>query len=183
MTEPLDVIEIAWDGPFGVEDVVSRMHGAADYGIYQLYGTHSVHGADSLLYIGKAQERSFGQRLREHQNEWTEWEASGVTAYLGRLGGTTVMTKDRWPEWEDQIARAERLLIYFCSPPYNSSGVKTFSSMRPTMVLNHKRRYRLPQEISTLLWTTTIGTAAWKVFGSNEPQPGAAADATQAARR
>lgn len=176
MIEPPDVIEIAWDGPFPVEDVVARMHRAADYGVYQLYGTHSVQGADTLLYVGKAQERPFGQRLSEHQSAWIEWEASGVTAYLGRLGGMTAMTEDRWPEWNDKIARAERLLIYFCSPPYNSSGEKTFSSMRPSILLNHKRRHRLPQEISTLLWTTGIGTPAWKIFGSNEPQPGTQAD-------
>lgn len=169
VTELLEVIEIVWDGPFTVDDVVSKMHGAADYGVYQLYGTHNTMGADSLLYVGKAQRRPFGQRLREHQEEWTKWEASVVTAYVGRLGGTVVMTERQWPDWEDKIARAEQLLIYFCSPPYNSSGIKTFPSMNPTIVLNHKRRHRLPPEVSTLLWSTHVGTASWKVFGDDVP--------------
>ena len=112
----------------------------------------------------------------------TKYKGKLITAYLGRLGGTTLMTEDQWPEWEDQIARAERLLIYFSSPPYNSSGVKTFSPMRPTIVLNHRRRNRLPQEVSTLLWTTSIAAGTWSVFGNDEPQPGAAADAPQASR-
>ena len=182
MTESLDLIEIAWDGPLPVEDVVSRMHGGADYGIYQLYGTHNVLGPDALLYIGKAQGRPFGQRIREHRDEWVEWEPSVVEVYLGRLGSTVAMTKELWSEWEAKIAHAERLLIYFCAPPYNSSGLRSLPEMPATIVLNHKRRHRLPLEVSTLLATTKIDTPTWKVFGDDEPKPRATGDAPQAAR-
>ncbi|MGZ5177906.1 MAG: hypothetical protein ACXWCW_27600, partial [Burkholderiales bacterium] len=85
MAEPLEVIEIDWDGPFPVETVMSQAHGPGDYGIYQLYGTHTVYGSDSLLYIGRAQDRPFGVRLREHYDDWCQWEASVVSAYIGRL--------------------------------------------------------------------------------------------------
>jgi hypothetical protein len=176
----MNVIEIDWDGPFPMEAVMAEAHAGPDYGIYQLYGTHTVFGPDSLLYLGKAQDRPFAVRMREHFEDWGKWEASPVNVYLGRLGGTSAISD---AEWIDQIARAESLLIYFSTPPYNSSGLKTFHSDRVTVVLNHRRRHRLPPELSTLLWSTPIGTAGWRRFGGEDAQPSVAADVPQAARR
>lgn len=170
MNQSVRIIEISWEGPIPMEEVISKRHRGQDYGVYQLYGTHNVLGSDALLYIGKAQERPFGQRLREHRDEWVEWEPSVVNVYLGRLGGTDRMTAGRWPAWEEHISHAERLLIYFCAPPYNSSGLKSGPQMEPTVVLNHKRRHRLPIEVSTLHLTTKIDTPEWRVYGEDEPR-------------
>jgi hypothetical protein len=170
------VIELSWDGPFSIEDAISTMHRGQDYGVYQLYGTHNVLGPDTLLYIGKAQQRPFGQRIREHRDEWIEWEPSVVNVYLGRIGATAIMTRERWSEWEEQIDRVERLLIFFCAPPYNSAGLKRLPDLPPTVLLNHRRRHRLPLEVSTYLISTSIGSTAWKVYGEDEAQQSAEAD-------
>jgi hypothetical protein len=170
MKELPQIIELSWEGPSSIEDVIATRHRGHDYGVYQLYGTHNVLGPDTLLYIGKAQQRPFGQRIREHRDEWVEWEPSVVEVYLGRIGGTTEMTKERWHEWEEQIDRAERLLIYFCAPPYNSAGLKSLPQMPPIVLLNHRRRHRLPLELSTYLMTTSIGSTSWNVFGEDEAQ-------------
>jgi len=55
-------IQIDWQGPFSVEEVIKKMddEGASpnydgeDYGLYQIYGTHILCGHNTLLYIGKA---------------------------------------------------------------------------------------------------------------------------------
>lgn len=147
---PPTVIEIFWDGPLSTDKAKTASE-KSDYGIYQLYGTHNVLGPDALLYIGKAEADTFSQRILWHQKEWIDWEASPVHVYLGRLGGVGEPRKEKseWQDWEDRISRAERLLIYFCAPPYNSQGLKTYGEMSPTIVLNYHRRHRLPTEVST----------------------------------
>lgn len=161
MPTNVDVIEIVWDGPFELADVISEMNGGTDYGVYQLYGTHAVMGSDSLLYIGKALQRTFSERIADHQRDWTIWEPSNVIAYLGRLGGTAQVPI---PDWEEAITRGERLLIYSCSPPYNTQGINELPEMSPTVLVNHKHRHRLPPEVSTFLETADIDDEDWQPF-------------------
>ncbi len=152
-----NVIEIAWDGPFLVDDVITNKRGGSDYGIYQIYGTHNIFGPNSLLYIGMSQWRRFGARFREHRDSWTAWEPSEVKVYLGRLGSTREATKTRARVWQADIAHAEALLIYFCAPPYNGALLKELSrEIPPTVVLNHRRRHRLPFEVSTMIRDTRV---------------------------
>lgn len=160
-----NVIEVAWDGPHSVDNVIKKEHGGTAYGIYQVYGTHNVFGPDSLLYIGMAQKRPFGVRFQEHREEWAAWEPSEVAVYLGRLGSTKGITEMQASEWEAEIAYAEALLIYFCAPPYNASTLKKLSrDIPPTLVLNHRRRHRLPFEISTMVRDTRVDESGWSVF-------------------
>jgi hypothetical protein len=63
----LNKIEILWDGPFTLEQI-KGFNKSDDYGLYQIYGTHSIYGIDTLLYIGKAQEQKFCVRIPQHQN-------------------------------------------------------------------------------------------------------------------
>jgi hypothetical protein len=164
----LHTIEIHWDGPISVEDVLKKANRGEDYGLYQLYGTHNVLGPDTLLYIGKAEANTFAERIASHVTEWIDWEASPIRVYLGRLGGVVPARKmgDEWKDWEDGISRAERLLIYFCAPPYNSQGLKNHGVMNPTIVLNYHRRHRLPVEVSTLYDASSYVTQRqqWKAF-------------------
>lgn len=174
MQMDIDIIEIEWEGPLKVKDVV-QLEGGADYGLYQIYGTHNVLGPDCLLYIGKA--GPFAARIRAHEKEWIEWEAKQPDVYVGRLGGMRPMTEDKWPEWEDLIDRAERLLIYFCAPPYNSTGLKKYEKdgkTRETVVLNFKKRHRLPLMVSTLYENSDVSkeNGQWKTYGS-EPDASA----------
>src|SRR5690606_22253171 len=117
-----------------------------DYGLYQIYGTHSVFGPDTLLYIGKSAKQFFGTRFSQHIG-WFQNEPSDLRIYVGRLGGTQQPTDDAWCE---EIDCAEKLLIYSCSPPYNSQNLNSIGEGKNTIVLNFGRRNRLPAVVSTL---------------------------------
>ena len=47
------IIEIGWSGPYDLAQI-SKLNTNSDYGLYQIYGTHNIFGANTLLYIGKA---------------------------------------------------------------------------------------------------------------------------------
>ena len=81
MTEKngVKVIELEWDGPHSVEQV-SKFFDASDYGLYQIYGTHSVFGPDTLLYIGKAERQFFGTRFSQHSG-WFQNEPSDLRSF------------------------------------------------------------------------------------------------------
>lgn len=95
-----------------------------------------------------------------------EWESTPVRIYLGRLGGTEDMRdKAKWEKWEEMISTAEKLLIFYSSPPYNSSNIKSCSVEVPTLTVNHKKRHRLPFLVSNIEDKSEIGSDKWKVFG------------------
>jgi hypothetical protein len=148
MNEGIDIIAVIWDGPYKIEDISAKNHDSWDYGVYQVYGTHNIYGPDTLLYIGKTQDTKFGERIPANQ-EWVNWDSSDVDIYLGRIAGIDQMTEDKWNEWDSKIDRAERLLIYYCSPPYNGENLQSYGDMQDTIVLNYKARKRLPVEVST----------------------------------
>lgn len=164
----VDVVEIAWDGPYTPEQITSGMHRPIDYGVYQIYGTHNILGSDTLLYIGRAVDRPFGVRMGEHSEEWIKWEPSNVHVYLGRIGGVDAMKKRRWEEWDDQISKAEKLLIYFCSPLYNSGGIRSLAEMPLTLILNLKRKHRLPVDISNVSTKTCCGEPRLCEYGTEQ---------------
>jgi len=74
---PAEIVHLDWEGPWTVGQVLraesvdeapsskaTRGHISRGYGIYQIYGTHSVAGPDSLLYVGRANGHTFSQRVR-----------------------------------------------------------------------------------------------------------------------
>ncbi|TQP76852.1 hypothetical protein FLL89_19800, partial [Vibrio cholerae] len=61
-------IHIQWDGPFSLEQI-KLMNTRTDYGLYQVYGTHTVYGSNVLLYIGQATYQTFGTRILQH-SKW-----------------------------------------------------------------------------------------------------------------
>ena len=125
-----------------------------DRGVYQIYGPHDVYGKDSytLLYIGKASDQSFNTRIRQHKWLFDEDNMNGtgdLRIYLGRLGGKTDVSKQ---EWAASIDTAERLLIYYASPLYNTAGHEYTSvqNISKTVVVSLGKKNALPIEISTL---------------------------------
>src|SRR5690348_14780585 len=57
------------------------------------------------------------------------------------------------------IKEAEKLLIYYCSPPYNSSLVYDMNQSEEfknenVMVINCWQKHRLPYEVSTLWYNS-----------------------------
>ena len=160
----IEIIEINWSGPFKVDNISENYNKDYDYGIYQIYGTHNIYGASTLLYIGKAQSRTFSERFADHK-EWVEWEPASVDVYLGRLGGIDKMTESKWGLWDNQIERAEKLLIYHCAPSYNSQCLNGYGKMPLTIVLNYGKIMRLPFEVSNLEEFCSIEEPEWKEYG------------------
>jgi hypothetical protein len=73
-----------------------------------------------------------------------DYEPGEQKIYLGRVSGTETVSEADYPVWTSMIFDAEALLIYHCSPPYNSSGVAVLRNMPLSLVVNHGRRHRLP---------------------------------------
>lgn len=113
-------IHIFWDGPFSLEEARKKDE-SKDYGVYQIYGHHPLYGGGVLLYIGMAQNQTFGTRLS--QERWDERTDPGNTQiYLGRLAGKNKISNDTW---EDLIEQAEKLLIYAHLPAMNTQNTKS----------------------------------------------------------
>lgn len=51
-TTKTSLIQILWDGPYSITDLVKLKNEEIDYGIYQIYGNRPVYDNDVLLYIG-----------------------------------------------------------------------------------------------------------------------------------
>jgi len=161
----MDVIEIEWDGPYTFEQS-QQMSKGSDYGLYQIYGTHAVAGPNTLLYIGQSNSRRFNVRIPEHeQSDRFHWEPSELCIYFGRLGSLTPIRDPLSKQWEEQIDRTERLLIFTCTPPYNSQIINGPGNMPDTIILNHGKRHRLPFAITSLALTSSFGTSGWAVHG------------------
>jgi len=138
-------IEIWWHGPYKMEDITNKFNDPnSSFGLYQIYGTHNISGPNTLLYLGKACDQTFAIRLKQH--DWTEWEASATEFFIGQLGGPKNIEDE---EWTKQINFAERLLIYFCAPPYNTQYLNNYGDIHNTLVLNFDKINRLPMEVST----------------------------------
>jgi|WetSurSiteA1Bulk_404760.scaffolds.fasta_scaffold46742_2 hypothetical protein len=153
-------IQIEWQGPFSVEEVIKKMddegdppdYEGEDYGLYQIYGTHILCGQNTLLYIGKAVKETFSQRFTYHKKWWLDNEED-IQVYLGRIYDPKFHSKkDNWESWERDVGLAENILIYKYSPNYNSTGISDEPSLSPfeKVKLSHAgKRHRLePEDIA-----------------------------------
>ena len=125
MEAQVEIINIEWEGPLTFEEACEK-NGPSDYGVYQYYGDHPVYGRDVLLYIGKAQDNRFGERLRQYK--FQEWKVK-IQIYLGRI---IIKEGEGWPsptEWGRMIDQAETLLIRACSPAHNSQKLTIPNNM------------------------------------------------------
>jgi hypothetical protein len=142
-----EVIHIIWRGPLTVQEAAAA-NTAGDYGVYQIYGAHEVSGPDTLLYIGQADRGTFNGRILHHNSEWGRWNPEEIKIYLGQIAGGKPITND---EWGRLIDKAEAVLIWKIGVPFNSARVKTLSyGEKPIIVVNHERRHRLPECVTTL---------------------------------
>lgn len=167
----IDIVKIDWDGPFS-SDEVSKFDGPTDCGIYQIYGAHAMYGTPALLYIGQCDSSRFATRLKQHEQEWMKYESMVPMIFMGRLCDVGNASEE---EVGRMIDDAERMLIYFCAPSYNSEGLKRLrltqsfesqllkedvalperedirSRTKGIAVLNFGRRFLLPQVCSSLV--------------------------------
>src|SRR5260221_10541362 len=103
-----DIVHIEWEGPYTLE-AKNKLKDPTDYGIYQVYGCHSVYGVDTLLYIGKARDQTFATRLKQEEHWLYHQDFQRLSFYVGRFSGWLGTPSD--DNWADQIDRAEKLLI------------------------------------------------------------------------
>jgi hypothetical protein len=134
-----------------------------------------------LSMAGLADAGTFAGRIMDHQQEWGRWNPDEVRVYLGRLAGLGAITND---EWGALIDRAEAVLIWKIGVPFNSARIKTLKYQgKPILVVNHGRRHRLPECISTLTEFINTDNNQFKQFGPSGhpvsppiPQPGSPSD-------
>jgi len=152
----LDIIEIEWDGPYHIKDL-KGYEGQNANGLYQIYGTHEVHGPNTLLYIGETSRQGFDARLKQHEKEWLEVQATAVEIFIGRLISKTSVAPD---EIKRLIKDSEQILIHFCNPIYNSRHVGEIG-VQDMILLNFGYRNRLPFEVSTLYYGADYWEGGW----------------------
>lgn len=117
----MKTIEIKWEGPFTLDEVESKKSDI-DFGLYMAFGRHTLYGDHTLLYVGKAEQQTFGVRILQHLDE--DWWGNEII-YLGRIGSEINMTKENFKFWDEQIDYAETMFIKFCLPSWNSSKLNT----------------------------------------------------------
>ena len=139
------VVRVEWEGPFSIEEVLRLNHQNDDYGLYQIYGYHIVFGANSLLYIGKAEGVTFSQRFRRHCIEWL-LEEQDISIRVGRIASEDyAYDPPNWSDWKKVLRDAEALTIYWHSPPYNSMNINSYKGQL-LKVVNKKERGDLVAE-------------------------------------
>jgi hypothetical protein len=158
MNEEEQVIHLDWDGPFTLDQLKDGAggKGPTDYGVYQIYGTHPVYGPGVLLYIGKAAEQTFRERILQ-ESWWDNVDTDRIEVYLGRLYKPKSERTPNDEEWSSRIGLAELLLILQHAPAYNAQGVSTFSEkheseLQNVRVINWGRRRSLVPEVSGSYW-------------------------------
>ena len=138
--------------------------------MYQIYGHHTVYGPGTLIYLGKAEEQTFGRRLGQHG--WLkdfEMAEGAVGVHVGRLAGSEKLNES---VWKNQISRAESLLIYSHSPAINSREVADLSaevdkSISNILVLNWGERGKLLPEVSGARWSSMFDDPpSYKIYGT-----------------
>lgn len=146
---------IDWEGPFSLKDM-KKFNTKNDYGLYQVYGSHSVYGGNVLLYIGKTETQTFGNSI--YNEGWKYYDnANGLRVYLGRFlshEGFSATERSR------QINRSFKLLIYAHSPAYNSEFINTFHNdkeLKELTIINCKNYRDLLPEVSGKKWASGLG--------------------------
>lgn len=168
-----EIIHIDWDGPYHIEEINELNDEKKDYDIYQIYGTHPVYGSNVLLYIGKADQQTFGARIK--QESWNDQyytsDHKRIEIYVGRLAGEKTPTAD---EWSKQIDLAERLLILAHSPSYNSQGINSpcssidDSDLKNIHLLNWGAYKNLLPEVSGARWTSKLEKVSYRIYEYTE---------------
>ncbi|WP_279620819.1 hypothetical protein NQ126_004590 [Priestia megaterium] len=161
-TENLHLIQVHWEGPYGIADLHSLKNEETDYGVYQIYGKHPVYGSDVLLYIGKADYQTLGKRIL--QEDWLDTNDSNNTKiYVGRLHGSHTPSMD---QWSLEIDLVERLLIYVHKPAYNARSISSLPdvTMQHVHVLNWGHHRDLFPEISGSRWTSKLDHTVYEPY-------------------
>ena len=142
------LIHIGWEEYKFEDSIICKFNKPFHYGIYQIYGDHPIYGHNRLLYIGKAQDQTFSERLNNRADfkESIFYERISFIC-IGMLYLNDICNKDNW---KNMISEVEKLLIKGHSPAYNSNGIKgLFNEVENITVFNWGKYRELLPEIST----------------------------------
>jgi hypothetical protein len=158
-------IHIIWSDPIAYGEV-SKLVCDTDFGIYAIYGNHPTLGRDGLLYIGRAMGGSFGWRLPQHAG-WLKDATGEIRVRLGRFAGASTPPDSIW---NNEIEKAERLLIFAHRPPLN--GKIGFGSSESELQFFHVCNWGaigdiLP-EVSGLRWTSRGEALQKNIYNTND---------------
>jgi hypothetical protein len=169
----LTVIHPVWEGPMPIEEAFGR-NADTDFGLYAIYGTHPNSGPDTLLYVGQSNMAQFGGLLRFHNDDWGRHEPTALRVCLGRVGGWVPLTDERWGEL---IVLAERVTIHHTRPPCNAAGIRRLAVREFVLVLNHRRRHRLPLAITNIPRLLDVEDGIFQLYGTPGYHPKPSPDA------
>jgi len=149
----VEIIHLVWKEYEWDESIFNKFNGKEDYGIYQIYGDHPIYGQNTLLYIGKANENPYSQRLYEHSG--SDFDVTHISKFrklhLSYFCENDDINKNNW---KDKIDLVEKLLINSHSPAYNSQDIKNVLAKeifeKELLVLNWGERGKLLPEVSSL---------------------------------
>lgn len=150
----LNKIEIVWSGPHHIKLEEFENFESKD-GLYQIYGTHPIYGRNVLLYIGITLNK-VNERIRNHFNSWIKYEFDDVLVYKGEVVSKEIVDDQKLKE--KYIRIAEKLLIYYCVPSYNTNEKTDIANIENSIVLNFGRIGSLPTEVSTIWYKSD----SWK---------------------
>ncbi len=158
MKQEVEIITVNWEWiEFKSSNEFDRKF---DYGLYQIYGNHYSYGQNCLLYIGKARDNTFTQRLLNNNRIHNDFAESTIFPTSIRLGWITkssdknIVTLDE-EKWKDYIDIAEHLLISTHTPALNSHlEFKLFKigqkyAGRNILILNLGDKGNILPEVST----------------------------------
>ena len=151
----MEIVHLWWvEHEWNEEEVYSKYVSREDYGIYQVYGDHPVYGENTLLYIGKAKDQKYSERLKQH-NDFAECHISKFRKlYLSYFCKTEDVNYDKWGEYIDIV---EKLLINAHFPAYNSQEIKgpirEDEFKKEILILNWNERGKLLPEVSSLRYS------------------------------
>lgn len=113
-------IHVCWERHDLNKEIIEKLNAPDHFGLYQIYGDHPVYGENKLLYIGKANDLKFSQRLTNRW-EFVETILRPTRLHIGRLYYSDDCNNENWYKYIDI---AERILIKAHCPAYNSKEIK-----------------------------------------------------------
>lgn len=121
------IINVHWEGPMAWKEALKQGR-KKGYVLYQIYGSHPVHGSDILLFIGKTKQFST-VKLEEHVWWTLHEEYDRVEVRLGSVG--------QWFDWEHWLKK-RRSNVY---PAPNRELMKKLSDIENLLILANQPLY------------------------------------------
>ncbi len=153
----LELLRIKWYGPYSAKDIDSPEKDFNERGLYQIYAHHPVFGAGALVYIGKAEKQTFACRLKQHLEGFLSGE-NDISFRLGRLYRDEKLENayDYGEEWSQLLSEAEKLSVFWNTPPYNSHYIQGYNVSMDLRIQNWGNRGSILMEYSRPYWIKSL---------------------------